>query len=110
MDFKIIYNERAFTIDELDKEAAAFFGVEHNDSKYAKPLKYNFDWTDIIIFAISCIDKRNIQWNEVIGKILTFAASLTKSYDDLQKSIEIHRPYIELCYHWQAKKYIIVTC
>lgn len=99
MTFQILHNGNALTIDELNKEAAAFFSIEHNDSEYAKPSKYNFDWTDFIIFAISCIDKRNIQWVEVIGKILTFATSLTKSYDDLQESIEIHRPYIELCYH-----------
>lgn len=109
MDFKIIHNERALTIDELDKEAAAFFGVEYNDNEYAKPSKYNFDWTDIIIHAISCVNERNINWTKVIEKILSNTTSLTRSYDDLQKSIKMFRPYIELCYFWQAKKYIIVN-
>lgn len=109
MDFQIFYNGNALTIEELNKEAANFFGVEYNSSEYAKPSKDNFNWTDIILFAISCVDRRNIQWVEVIGKILSISTSLTKSYDDLQKSIEIHRPYIELCYYWQAKNYIIIN-
>ena len=110
MTFQILHNGNALTIDELDKEAAAFFGVEHNNNEYAKPSKYNFDWTDIIIHAISCVDERNINWTKVITKILSNTTSLTRSYDDLQKSIKIFRPYIELCYHWQTKKYIPISC
>ena len=109
MGFQIIYNGRILILDEIDKEAAAFFGIKHNDNEYAKPPKYNFDWFEIIGYSISDLDIRNINWTKVIGKILSNAASLTKSYDDLQESIEIHRPYIELCYYWQAKNYIIVN-
>lgn len=110
MGFRIIHNGHILTLDELNKEAAIFFGVNHNDKEYAKPPKYNFDWFKIIGYSISDLDIHNINWAKVIGKILSNAASLTRSYDDLQKSIDMFRPYIELCYHWQAKKYIPISC
>lgn len=113
MAFQILdKNNNALTMGELDKEAAAFWGVEL-DSKHnvsPKGREWPADWYNFIGLTISQMLNSKYQWFEVIGALCGTAAIGENTFDRILSSIEYYKPYIELCLHWQSKGYTPVSC
>lgn len=101
-------NNQPITLGELDKEAAAFFGVEVQDDKYASPenIPY-FDWFNWVGRSIANLegDRLYCDWSDVIGDLCRVQALGLHSVDELIEDINKIRPHIELCLHWKNKGY-----
>lgn len=113
MAFQILdKNNNALTMGELDKEAAAFWGVELNYKHYVAPKGKNWfnNWYNYIGNTISQMVNGKCLWNNVIGAFCGIAAIDENTFDGVINSIEYYKPYIELCLYWQSKGYIPVSC
>jgi len=120
MGFQILNAERvALSINDLDREACAFWGVEYNDRKYARPkmedgdvLDTNwFDCVGLYIHAQRRKDKpeRDVEWCSVLGLMMGYLL-LKKSSQEVAVSIDAYwQPFISLVRHWNDKKYTAVA-
>lgn len=111
MQFQILNKNIPLTMEELDKEAAAFFGVEVTD-EYAGPSEYPYvvNWFEMIGPSISRLPEGEHEWRYVIGNMCAIAATLKDSKESFLDSLVIYEPFIDLCFHWQSKGYIPVSC
>lgn len=107
MKFQIRNSEGiAISMSDLNKEAAAFFGVEVIESQYAYPEgKRGLDWFNCIGWAIATFPKGNVFWNEVIGKLSAMNAIGISSFDRYHDSLESLCELINLIIHWRDKGY-----
>lgn len=114
MFFQILDNNgNLMDMNELDKEAAAFFGVETDDEFYVGPTGPSplGNWFEHIGGAIATMPNRQYSWSAIIGNICNRAASMgsRRSAEDVLQVIKRRMPYIELCFHWEAKGYVPVS-
>lgn len=101
-------NNHPISLDELDKEAANFFGVEVKDDTYASPNNILcFDWFNWIGSAIANLegDRLHAEWSEVVGYLCRVQAIRMHTVDELIADINKIRPHIELCIYWREKGY-----
>lgn len=121
MSFQILNSEmQPIFMGELDREAAAFFGVEVDNKRYAEPFRFAPNWFDIVGWAINQQPKDTnasgnrpkgrCEWSDIIGYICGIAAIGESTYEEIIRKIGVYKPYIELCLHWEAKGYIPVSC
>jgi len=114
----------AVRINELDRQAAEFWGVKLNKRSYAQPKDYGYgsNWFDIIGFGISQMDYSH-SWNGVVSYLFEDIGNMfldystgyndrpVKVYDTqevvekIQIAIDFFKPYVDLINHWQAKGY-----
>ena len=107
MKFQILDTKgNPLSMEELDKEAAEFFGVQYNEKQYAKPSPRSTAWYNMIGYNIANYRYNgNLVWSDLVGQILCIAAFATDSFDELHNCIIAYKPHIELCYHWKEKGY-----
>ena len=121
----------ALTLNEIDKLACEFWGVEEHPRFYASPKILIGDkefagtnWFDTIGHAIEDCQYRNtkgegcnyyhdayeqptpfrgaiFEASAVSAQLLKIASIATHSADDLEASIKHYRPYIEFVFHLQ---------
>ena len=102
MKFQILDAEgNPLSMEELDKEAAEFFGVPYNKERYISPPSTFVSWHDIVGYNIASSERGMLQWNDIIGRILNVCTISTFTMEHLDRSIKVFRPYISLCYHWK---------
>lgn len=118
MSFQILNPQgEAISLEELDKEAAAFWNTDRNPGSYAHPdtpNHYTNSWYDAIGWAIYNPEKYAEGWNDVKCTIWVIQARYlyNKLHDPIQITREIKdihiflKPYYELIDHWESKGYI----
>ena len=111
MEFQIRKNASPITMGELNKEAAAFWGVEIGD-KYVAPQgrAWPEDWHHYIGATIAQMPQGKYEWSDIIGKLCGIAAIGETQYDSIICCINFYKPYIELCLHWKMQGYVPVSC
>ena len=104
----LILNEigNALSMDELNKEAAEFFGVPYEEEEYAKPQGKSLNWCGAFESSMITLSHKGLlQWEDLVKQILQISVFYTNSFEELNRIIQAYRPYLELCYHWKAKGY-----
>lgn len=118
MSFQIHNPEgKAIDINELDKEAAAFWSKEPHGKWYASPDHEGVNWFDTIGWAIHKPENYTKGWDDIRctlwaiqSKSLYDSLYLTEKFDAELESIRKYlKPYYELIYHWESKGYKPVT-
>ena len=107
MKFQIINKEgNPLSMEELDKDAAEFFGVQYNEHQYAKPNPRSEDWCNVIGYIIVTYPRKgDLTWEGLISRISFISAFAAHSSDEYHRYIMGYKPHIELCYHWKTKGY-----
>lgn len=111
-------------INELDKEAAAFWGHPEMPNEYARPhgpqdldssKSWEQNWFDgigLYIHALHIGKKANVQvnWSNVVG-IMTGHAVLSgiEKNLDMNERMRYFRPYVDLIIHWKNKGYVPIA-
>lgn len=122
-------DNKAISINLLDKEAAEFWGKEVHPKQYANPAKpreaneneIDFlrrsmlgNWFDIIGYQIANpLVEWTSGWNNVKCTLMSIAlVDLYKHFEDMDKTLvhihaawEYNKPYFELIDHWESKGY-----
>ena len=105
----LILNEigNALSMEELNKEAAEFFGVPYKEEEYAKPWGKSLNWCYAFDTNMTTLSHKGLlQWEDLIKQILQISVFYnTNSFEGLNRIIQAYKPYIELCYHWKSKGY-----
>ena len=110
MGFQILNNNgQALTMDELNKEAAAFWNVKPSDY-YAAPKSFHWSstWFHYIGGAIAQMHGE-YEWSDIIGNLCGIAAIGETSFSAVLDSIKCYAPFIELCLYWKAKGYTRIS-
>lgn len=112
MQFQILNSDnQPITMGELDKEAAAFWGVETGEHHVApKGHHWTENWFQFIGATIAQMPQRKYEWSDIIGKLCGIAAIGETSFPAVLDCIKCYEPFIELCLHWKAQGYIPVSC
>jgi hypothetical protein len=114
MQFQIRNKQNcAVNLNELDKIAAEFFGVEYDNDSWAKPKGVGIDWYNVVGYDIASLKDNEavrqgntmVEWRDVIGKIAATAAICTESMDDFNESFNAYKPFIELIYKFISLGY-----
>jgi hypothetical protein len=114
MQFQIRNKQNcAVNLNELDKIAAEFFGVEYDNDSWAKPKGVGIDWYNVVGYDIASLKDNEavrqgntmVEWRDVIGKIAATAAICAESMDDFNKSFNAYKPFIELIYKFISLGY-----
>jgi hypothetical protein len=108
-------------ISQLDREAAAFWGVEIEARSYASPTHFGMSWYDIIGFYISRQGNYTSGWRNVAVSIFSCLLEglpvnmqeketvailpINEVMMSIEKKIDAMQPYIELINHWQSMGY-----
>lgn len=107
------------TMNELDQEVCALWGIAVKSKAYAKPgeqdddmWNFNPNWFDSVGFTIHSLGRKDeshlkVDWSEVLGLLLSdLLMDKINDFDALRGSIEGHwKPYIDLIKHWSDKGY-----
>ena len=104
----LILNEigSALSMEELNKEAAEFFGVPYKEEEYAKPRGKSLNWCCAIGYSMTNLPHKGLlHWNDLVKQIIQMSVFYTNSFEELITFIQTYRPYIELCYYWKSKGY-----
>lgn len=112
MGFQILNNNgQALTMDELNKEAAAFWNVEPSDH-YAAPIGFHWssNWFQHVGRAIAQMPKGECEWADIIGYLCSIAAIGETSFLVVLDFIKCYAPFIKLCLYWKAKGYTPISC
>ena len=123
MSFKILNSEnQPVPINELDREAAEFWGQPIKDREYATPkleeeISFYFvpNWFDKIGHAIHRPEKYTKGWDDVkctmmasaLGGIALKTPEQAKEY--LGVCFDVLKPYFDLVDHWASKGYTPLT-
>lgn len=99
------------TINDLDKEAAAFWGVELDERHYAAPTGCT-SWFESIGLYIHMqrpelgeVGEVHVEWCNVVGLMMGYTL-LGQNSDDLKASIDRYwANYIGLIRHWSNLGY-----
>lgn len=113
MEFQILNsNNVAVVLNQLDKEAAAFWGVEYNEDHWAKfgSGLFGTDWYNWIGYTIARQPEKGKQeWGTIIGSVCETMAICKSSTADYFDSLESIKPILDLIFYWKSKGYIPVT-
>lgn len=110
MAFQICKDNIPLTLGNIDEISAEFFGVEITDT-YVAPKDYPWycNWFEMVGHAIDKLPKGQHEWPDVIGNICRVAATLADKYEDFESSLNIFKPFIELCLHFKSLGLIPVS-
>lgn len=118
----------ALTLNEIDKIACEFWGVEEHSTKYAEHPEKNLSWFDVLGLAIQncyCLNKAGrcikateqpdkdgrhaaiFKGDSVIAQIMQTAWSGDTSFKEISHTLTFYQPYIELVLHLQNEHGIL---
>lgn len=115
--FSFSQEGKTLTLNKVDEIAATFWGKDVHPHNYASPYVRSFcNWFDMIGHPIEDCQyiKHNINkskdpfsadsvdWGYVVGMLIRNAVCHEKKYTDVVQIVEELKPFIELCYHFEA--------
>lgn len=106
-------NNEPISLNELDRQAALFWGVELQDKVYACPDKGMINWFDRIGWSIAHQGRFTTGWDNVklalLQGTIEFATYrvITKEQNDfsISTAIEWCKPYLDLIDYWAGCGY-----
>lgn len=99
MAFEILDKENnAIQLDELDKQAAAFWGVDYSTSQYAKPKMHGENWFDIIGWEIS--HENCNRWEQVRDGLKARCGRYSDNGSEFDQYLIFFKPFLDLVKHW----------
>lgn len=115
MSFKINNKEgEGVLINDLDREACEFWGVEFNEKQYASPVPNFPNWFDCIGLYIHSQRRKDkpeieVEWCDVAGLMAGYML-LSEDADQAAESIKGYWSfYFKLINHWRAMGYRAVA-